>query len=387
MIALLHAPLWPAGHLPLKGGDRFASTLSPISYVARRAAQAKLRISPLVGLLRNFCIVIHFGLKPEGFGMAVKRTGQMSLVEAFIGGKVGGAAGTLDRIGGLVKWYRFEKLLGGLRHDGPGHPGWPALVLYKALLLQSLYGLSERELEEALCDRLSFRRFCGLGLEETIPDHTVINRFRNLLIEKGLLEKLFDELDRQLEKAGVILRRGTMLDATLIEASSTPGSSERASRDQDAAFGGARKKGSFTFGYKAHVGVDEGSGLIRTVITTPANVNDTVPADRLICGDETAVWADGAYHTHAREAALKARGIKARLARRPNKHHPELPPRLKRYNRLIARRRAAVETTFATLKNRMRLTRIRYVGLVKASAQVMLAAIAFNMRRWAAITP
>ena len=238
--------------------------------------------------------------------MAVKRTGQMSLVEAFIGGKVGGAAGTLDRIGGLVKWYRFEKLLGGLRHDGPGHPGWPALVLYKALLLQSLYGLSERELEEALCDRLSFRRFCGLGLEETIPDHTVINRFRNLLIEKGLLEKLFDELDRQLEKAGVILRRGTMLDATLIEASSTPGSSERASRDQDAAFGGARKKGSFTFGYKAHVGVDEGSGLIRTVITTPANVNDTVPADRLICGDETAVWADGAYHTHAREAALKA---------------------------------------------------------------------------------
>ena len=123
------------------------------------------------------------------------------------------------------------------------------------------------------------------------------------------------------------------------------------------------------------------------VITTPANVNDTVPADRLICGDETAVWADGAYHTHAREAALKARGIKARLARRPNKHHPELPPRLKRYNRLIARRRAAVETTFATLKNRMRLTRIRYVGLAKASAQVLLAAIAFNLRRWAAITP
>ena len=324
--------------------------------------------------------------------MAVKLTGQMSLVEAFIGGKVGGAAGALDRIGGLVKWYRFEKLVAGLRGDGPGHPGWPALVLYKALLLQSLYGLSDRELEEALCDRLSFRRFCGLGLEESVPDHTVINRFRNLLIEKRLLEKLFGELDRQLEKAGVILRRGTMLDATLIEASSAPGSSapgsgERGSRDPDAAFGGARKKGGFTFGYKAHVGVDEGSGLIRTVITTPANVNDTVPADRLIRGDEKTVWADAAYHTHARQAALKAQRKKARIARRPNKHHPELSPRLKRYNRLIARRRAAVETTFATLKNRMRLTRIRYVGLVKASAQVTLAAIAFNMRRWAAITP
>jgi IS5 family transposase len=319
--------------------------------------------------------------------VAVKRTGQMSLVEALIGGRVLGTSGALDRIGSLVRWYRFEKLLAGFNHGGPGHPGWPALVLFKALLLQSLYGLSVRELEEALSDRLSFRRFCGLGLEETIPDHTVLNRFHTELVARGLLETLFAELDRQLEKAGVMLKRGTMLDATLIEAASAPGSGERASRDPDAAFGGAKKKGSFTFGYKAHVGVDEGSGLIRSVITTPANVNDTVPADGLIRGDETAVWADAAYHTHAREAALKARGVKARLARRPNKHHPDLPPRLKRYNRLIARRRAAVETTFATLKNRMRLTRIRYIGLVKAGAQIMLAAIAFNLRRWAAITP
>ena len=141
------------------------------------------------------------------------------------------------------------------------------------------------------------------------------------------------------------------------------------------------------FGYKAHVGVDEGSGLIRSVLTTPANVNDTTPADGLIRGDERVVWGDAAYHTHARAAALKARGIKPRLARRANRHHPELPVRLKRYNRLIARRRAAVETTFATLKYRMKLTVIRYRGLVKASAQVTLCAIAFNLRRWAAITP
>jgi transposase, IS5 family len=331
--------------------------------------------------------VIHFAWFPEGYSMAVKRSGQLGFVEAFLGGKLVGSSGALDRIAGLVKWYRFEKLLVGLNHGGPGHPGWPALVLYKALLLQSLYGLSDRELEEALCDRLSFRRFCGLSLEEGVPDHTVLCRFRNLLVERGLLEKLFGELDRQLDKAGVMVKRGTMLDATLIEAASAPGSGERASRDRDAAFGGARKKGGFTFGYKAHIGVDEGSGLIRSVITTPANVNDTVPADGLIRGDEKAVWADAAYHTHARAAALKARGVKARLARRPNKHHRQLPPRLKLYNRLIARRRAAVETTFATWKNRMRFARIRYVGLVKATAQIMLAAIAFNMRRWAAITP
>lgn len=133
--------------------------------------------------------------------------------------------------------------------------------------------------------------------------------------------------------------------------------------------------------------MDEGSGLIRTVVTTPANVNDTTPADTLIRGDERAVWGDAAYHTHKREAALKARGLKPRLMRRANKHHPELPPRLKRYNRLIARRRAAVETTFATLKNRMRLQRIRYLGLVKAAAQVTLAAMAFNLRRWIRLAP
>ena len=212
-------------------------------------------------------------------------------------------------------------------HGGAGHPAWPALVLFKGLLLQSLYGLSERELEEALADRLSFRRFAGLGLEETIPDHTVFNRFRNALIAQGLEKKLFDELDRQSEKAGVILKRGTMLDATLIEAVSRPGTAERVSRDPDARHGG---KGGFTFGYKAHVGVDEGSGIIRSETTTPANVTDTVPADGLIRGDEKRVWADAAYDTKARRARLQAAGVKARIARRPNKHHAELPPRLKR---------------------------------------------------------
>ncbi|AZN99290.1 IS5 family transposase [Mesorhizobium sp. M9A.F.Ca.ET.002.03.1.2] len=316
--------------------------------------------------------------------MAVKRTGQLSLAEAFLGDKQAGGSSPLDRLVDLVKWYRFEKLLTPLRDGGPGRAAWPPLLLFKALLLQSLYGLSDRELEEALGDRLSFRRFVGLGLEESIPDHTVLSRFRNLLVGEGLLEKLFGELDRQLEKAGVILKRGTMLDATLIDAVSAPPTSERPSKDAEARGVRQGKKG-FTFGYKAHVGVDEGSGLIRTLLTTPANVNDTVVADGLIRGDERTVWADAAYDTHARRARLKAEGKKPRIARRPNKHHP-LPPRLKHYNRLIARRRATVETTFATLKNRMKLTTIRYVGLAKAAAQVTMAAIAFNMRRWAAIT-
>ena len=317
--------------------------------------------------------------------MAVKQTGQPSFVEALLP-KGAGANAALERLAGLVKWYRFEKLMAHLRsEDGPGQPGYPVLVLFRGLLLQSLYGLSDRELEEALGDRLSFKRFVGLSLEDATPDHTVLNRFRNQLVEQDLLEKLFGELDRQLENAGVILKRGTMLDATLIQAVSAPPKEDRASNDADARFAKRQGKSGSTFGYKAHMGVDEGSGLIRAVRTTPANVNDTTPADDLIRGDEAVVWADAAYDTHARRARLKAEGKKPRIARRPNRHHPDLPPRLKRYNRLIARRRAAVETTFATLKRRMRLTSIRYVGLIKASAQVLLAAIAFNMRRWSAI--
>jgi len=318
--------------------------------------------------------------------MAVKQTGQPSFIEAWLP-KGAGANAALDRLSGLVKWYRFEKLIGHLRDEGsPGRPGYPVLVLFRALLLQSLYGLSERELEEALGDRLSFKRFVGLSLEDATPDHTVLNRFRNQLVEQGLLEKLFGELDRQLENAGVILKRGTMLDATLIQAVSAPPKEDRPANDPDARFAMRQGKSGSTFGYKAHVGVDEGSGLIRAVLTTPANVNDTTPADELIRGDEAGGWADAAYDTHARRARLKAEGKKPRIARRPNRHHPELPPRLKRYNLLISRRRATVETTFATLKRRMRLTCIRYVGLIKASGQVLLASIAFNMRKWAAIT-
>src|SRR5258708_11463915 len=166
--------------------------------------------------------------------MAVKQTGQPSFIEAWLTNGAGSNV-ALDRLSGLVKWYRVEKLMAHLRDEGGrGRPGYSVLVLFRALLLQSLYGLSERELEEALGDRLSFKRFVGLSLEDAAPDHTVLNRFRNQLVEQGLLEKLFAELDRQLENAGVILKRRTMLDATLIQAVSAPPEAERPSNDPDA---------------------------------------------------------------------------------------------------------------------------------------------------------
>ena len=318
--------------------------------------------------------------------MAVKKTGQVSFVDAFLWPGAGSNP-HLERLSGLVKWYRFEKIAAHLRSEAsPGRPGYSVLVLLKAMVLQALYGLSDRELEEALSDRLSFRRFVGLSLDERVPDHSVLNRFRNQLVREGLLQKLFDELNKQMEKQGVILKRGTMLDATIIETNAAkPPKNETGDKepqDPDARFARKQGKSGSKYGYKAHVGVDQGSGIIRKLIVTPANVNDTVPADALVCGDERVVLADAAYHTHTREKALKDAGIKPRLTRRANKHHPALSPRLRRYNTLIARQRSAVETTFATWKNRMRLTRIRYRGLAKATGQLLLVAFAFNMRRW-----
>lgn len=318
--------------------------------------------------------------------MSVKQTGQLGFGEVGLARRGGSPA--LDRVAGLIDWSGFEARLKGLREEGPGRPGYRPILLFKALLLQAWYGLSDAELEFRLGDSLAFGRFVGLGLEDEVPDHTTLCRFRNRLVSARLLEKLFDELDRQLEAFGLVLRQGAMLDATLIEAATTrPRKGKEADAiDQDARFVKHQGKPGSTYGYKAHVAVDQGSGLVRAVITTPANVNDTTPADDLIRGDEAAVYADKAYDTHARRARLKAAGIKPRLMRRPNKYHA-LTPRQQRLNDLIARRRAAVETTFATWKRRMGLTRMRYIGLAKATGQILLTAMAFNLRRLAVIAP
>ena len=317
--------------------------------------------------------------------MSVKATGQLGFGELGAGRRPGSAA--LERVSGLVDWAGFDKALAGLREEGPGRPGYRPLLLFKALLLQAWYGLSDAELEFRLGDSLSFSRFVGLSLEDAVPDHTTLCRFRNRLVSQRLLERLFDELDRQLDGAGLVLKQGAMLDSTLIEAA-TPrprlGQEDQA-QDPDAAFAKRQGKPGSAYGYKAHVGVDQGSGLVRAVITTPANVNDTTPADDLIRGDEAAVYADKAYDTHARRDRLKQAGIKPRLMRRPNKYHP-LTPRQQRFNDLVARRRAAVETTFATWKRRMGLNRTRYVGLAKVAGQVLLTAMAFNLRRASVLT-
>lgn len=309
---------------------------------------------------------------------------QYSLAEAFIGRKLGSNT-RLEQIEALVKWYRFEKLLARLHGSPVGRPSYPVLVMFKGLLLQQWYGLSDAELEEALNDRLSFRRFVGLGLDEATPDHTTLCRFRNDLVTAGLGEKLFAEMTRQLEQLGLVLKRGTLIDATLVQAAVNPSGSASEPSDPDAAFTRRVGKPGSNFGFKAHVAVDEGSGLVRSARLTPANVNETVVADALIQGDERAVYADQAYDTRARRAALRARGIKDRIMHRPNKHHPELPHWQQRRNRLIAHIRGRVETVFAVFKCRYRWHRARYLGLAKNSSHLQLLCIALNLRRASAL--
>jgi transposase, IS5 family len=306
--------------------------------------------------------------------MAVKSMGQLGFADLAVA-ETGAGQTSLDEILQRVDWQSFARLLDGLRdRQSAGRPAYEGLVMFKALLLQALYGLSDRGLEEALKDRLSFRRFAGLSLSDAVPDHTALCRFRELLSASGLLERLFVELDRQLDVAGLILRKGTLLDATIIESTAARpplGSDKSKAQDPEARF--VRKAGHFRsfYGYKAHVAVDQGSGLVRKVITTPANVHDTHPADALVCGDERAVLADSAYRNRARVEALRQRGIRPWLIRRAGGNRPPLTDRMKKLNRMISIQRAAVETTFATWKRRMGLARIKYRGLAKATAQVL----------------
>ena len=220
------------------------------------------------------------------------------------------------------------------------------------------------------------------------PDHSTLWRFRQELAKDALIEKIFTEINRQLEAKKLILKQGTLVDASLIPARANPPRKPRKDgentppkppADRDARWGRKGKKS--VFGYEIHTGVDAGHTIIRRVHVTDASITDTEPADRLICGDEEAVYGDQAYYTHARHGRLTEAGIKDRLMHRPNKHHPELPPRQKRRNKLIAKVRAAVERPFAVIKETYGLRRLRFFNFARNQVLIVLACCAYNLRR------
>ena len=319
--------------------------------------------------------------------MKLGRSGQLGWAEAFMAPGLGANA-KLAKIDDLVKWYRFEKLLARVRAGESGRPPYPALSMFKALLLQQWYGLSDPGLEEALSDRLSFRRFCGFALDEATPDETTICRFRQALIAGGLRDRLLEELNRQLERRGLFLKQGTMIDATLVTAQAAPpplAAGAKSPQDDDADW--TRQNGKSHFGYKAHVAMDQGSRLIRRARLTPAKVYESEVADALICGDERAVYTDRAYEHKERRRRLKALGIKDRIMHRSHKNQSALPPWQQRHNALIAPIRATVEHLFAIMKRNYGYRRVRYYSLERNALQLELLCIAINMRRAILLAP
>ena len=318
--------------------------------------------------------------------MRRKERKQMSMADALVARRKGQNE-RLERIGELVNWGRIDQLLGAIYAAGEGRPAYRPLVMVRALLLQQWYSLSDPELEEALSDRLSFRRFAGLSLEEEVPDHSTLSRFRSQLVKQGLSARVFNEINRQLERRGLMVKRGTLIDATLVAASvgaprdaeSTPGAGSELDPDADWT---QRKGGGSHFGYKAHVAVDQGSGLIRKALLTSAKVNDSEVADALICGDEQTVYADKAYDSSARRELLAALGIGDGIMRRARwgtARNPE--PELVARNASLSPIRSAVERSFAAMKQWYGYRRVRYRGLARNTLQLHLMCIAINLRR------
>lgn len=318
--------------------------------------------------------------------MRRKERKQMSMADALVARRKGQNE-RLERIGELVNWGRIDQLLSAIYAAGEGRPAYRPLVMVRALLLQQWYSLSDPELEEALSDRLSFRRFAGLSLEEEVPDHSTLSRFRSQLVKQGLSARVFNEINRQLERRGLMVKRGTLIDATLVAASvgaprdaeSTPGAGSELDPDADWT---QRKGGGSHFGYKAHVAVDQGSGLIRKALLTSAKINDSEVADALICGDEQTVYADKAYDSSARRELLAALGIGDGIMRRARwgtARNPE--PELVARNASLSPIRSAVERSFAAMKQWYGYRRVRYRGLARNTLQLHLICIAINLRR------
>ena len=271
-----------------------------------------------------------------------------------------------------IDWKPIEKELNKLYPSKRGRPSYPPLMMFKALLLENWYNLSDPALEEAIRDRISFQWFLGLSFTDDIPDETTICRFRGLLADRGLNDKLFRLVNKQLDSMGLILKRGSLIDATLVEANRRPGG------DPDADWTKRGKK--VHYGYKVHMTVDQGSEIIRNVDLTPASVHDSNKFVEMICGDEGAVFADKAYDKDGRKAVLREYGIYCGIMNKGRRNR-KLSRRQKRLNKAFSKVRSAVERPFGVLKRSYGWSRVRYVGLVKNRAHIFMASICFNLKK------
>lgn len=315
--------------------------------------------------------------------MGHKIAGQFGFADAWLGYNQK-LNQQLNKIDQLMNWRPFEELLNRIYSSPSGRPSHPVLLLFKALLLQTWHNLSDYALEEALDDRLSFRRFVSLSMTEKAPDHSVFSRFRDALIKHGVHDCLFKELNRQLEERGLIVKKGTLVDATVVEAApkrplhNEDGSTGTSKQDPEAKW--TKKGGKALFGYKAHVGVDQESELVRRIEMTPANVHDGEMLASALSGDEEWVFADKAYDSAKNHEILEGKGIKNGILFKAAWNRA-LTEAQKHCNRILSKLRSPVERIFGTLKRSYRYSRARYLGLRKNRLELTMMCMAYNLRR------
>lgn len=284
----------------------------------------------------------------------------------------------LLRIDREIDWRGINRRLEALYDPVVGRPGFPPCMMLKVLLLQQWYGLSDPEAEEAIRDRLSFHRFLNLRVTDPVPDETTICRFRNNLIENRLYEKVFEDINKQLEKKGLIIKQGSIVDATLVKAHYRPAPPHQEAKDPEASW--AVKQDRPHYGYKAHMSVDKDSELIRRVEITPAHVHDSEVFEELVVGDEEGVYADKGYCGQERREYLERRGIFCGIMEKAVRGRP-LEWWQERKNKFISRVRSAVERRFGVLKERYGYVRVKYGGLERNRYQLFLLASAMNLKR------
>lgn len=294
----------------------------------------------------------------------------MSMTGYFDKGKKTRRERFLAEMEQVVPWARLCGLIEPHYPKGSAAGGRPPLPLERMLriyCLQQWYDLSDPGAEEALYDSITMRQFAGVRTDaDVIPDETSILNFRRLLEKHRLTERLFAEVNAHLAERGLFVGKGTIVDATIIDA---PSSTKNEKKERDPEMHQTKKGKQWYFGMKVHTGTDADSGLVHTVKATAANVADVNVLGELLHGEEDSVHGDSAYYATDLEAQAEACGVAFAVNRRGTKHRP-LTQAQRRRNRRLSRIRAVVEHPFLVVKQLWRHAKVCYRGIAKNLAQM-----------------
>jgi IS5 family transposase len=272
----------------------------------------------------------------------------------------------------VVPWAALVELVSPYAPEGKkGRPPFAVQTMLRIHFMQQWFTLSDPAMEEALHDIALFREFAGLGWDSRLPDESTILRFRHLLEKHKLAEQILATVNELLQGKGLMLKAGTVVDATLIAA---PSSTKNASGERDPEMHQTKKGNQWHFGMKAHIGVDAQSGLVHTVRGTAANVNDVVEANSLLHGQESDVFADAGYQGAAKRPDAKD-DVNWHVAMRPGKRRAldkskTIDHLIDQVERIKASVRAKVEHPFRVIKQQFGHVKVRYRGLKKNTAQL-----------------